>query len=500
MKRRILAARMIVGGMVGAGEILLPCSSVVAQAAPVCINNSSQADSSYIPVDHWLYPAVLRLYSLGFVNQVYLGMRPWTRAAVRQMLEQANDQMKSANADSSTGEAEGIVNALEHELATDCEAGIGPVHVESVYSAARGISGTPLHDSFHLGQTIVNDYGRPYESGFNNYTGISGYTAAYRFQIYARAEFQHAPEAEGYSAALAQTLSQIDHVTYLNSVTGLPYHQATIPQGLINSKADVRILEAYVSTHVLHHEVSFGRQDNWFGPGMGGGMAYSNNAEDVYSFRINRMEPLHVPGLSRYTGPFRYDFLIGPLKGHTAPNGVWMHAEKISFRPTRDMEFGFERTIVWGGKGHEPVTLHTFLKGFFSLTSPTDGSKDGRDDPGARFGAFDFSYRLPFARHWLTLYSDSEAHDDVSPVSNPPRGAWRPGLYLSHIPRAPRFDLRVEGVTTDPSSPRSVGGEFNYWEAVQKQAYTNQRTDLRRLDGTRGQRWSGLADLPSERK
>ena len=85
------------------------------------------------------------------------------------------------------------------------------------------------------------------------------------------------------------------------------------------------------------------------------------------------------------------------LKGHTAPNGVWMHAEKISFRPTRDMEFGFERTIVWGGKGHEPVTLHTFLKGFFSLTSPTDGSKDGRDDPGARFGAFELSYRLPFA-------------------------------------------------------------------------------------------------------
>ncbi len=34
----------------------------------------------------------------------------------------------------------------------------------------------------------------------------------------------------------------------------------------------------------------------------------------------------------------------------------------------------------------------------------------------ARFGAFDFSYRLPFLRNWLTLYSDTEAHDDVSPT------------------------------------------------------------------------------------
>ena len=45
--------------------------------------------------------------------------------------------------------------------------------------------------------------------------------------------------------------------------------------------------------------------------GLGGGMAYSNNAENIYSFRINRIEPLHIPLLSRLTGPFRYEFLVG---------------------------------------------------------------------------------------------------------------------------------------------------------------------------------------------
>ena len=42
----------------------------------------------------------------------------------------------------------------------------------------------------------------------------------------------------------------------------------------------------------LNHEISFGKQDDWLGPGLGGGMAYSNNAENIYSFRINRIEPL----------------------------------------------------------------------------------------------------------------------------------------------------------------------------------------------------------------
>ena len=95
------------------------------------------------------------------------------------------------------------------------------MRIESTYSVARAISGTPLRDSFHLGSTIVNDYGRPYENGFNNYSGVSGYATAGRFTLYVRGEFQGAPSAAGYSAALAQTLSAIDGRPILNPATGL---------------------------------------------------------------------------------------------------------------------------------------------------------------------------------------------------------------------------------------------------------------------------------------
>src|SRR5580658_4194601 len=54
---------------------------------PVC--EPSVLDSPYIPVDSWVYPAVLRLYGMGFVDDVFLGMRPYTRATLGDMADQA---------------------------------------------------------------------------------------------------------------------------------------------------------------------------------------------------------------------------------------------------------------------------------------------------------------------------------------------------------------------------------------------------------------------------
>ena len=485
-------ARAIYFASVAAGLLLIASNRLAAESpgmsgdggasapvlpAPVC--QPSKLDSPFIPVDSWVYPAVLRLYSLGFIDTVYAGMRPWTRSSTDHMLEEAGARIEDADEGPATDEAQDIYEALIEELHNDvqgpCGVHQGGSRIESIYSVARAITGTPLNDSYHLGSTIINDYGRPYANGFDNYSGASGYASAGRFLLYVRGEFQGAPSASGYSTALSQELATLDgDVNYLNTKIPIPLdRQATIPAGPIATTTDGRILEAYVSAHLFNHEVSFGKQDDWLGPGLGSGMAYSNNAENIYSFRINRTEPLHIPLLSRATGPFRYDFLIGPLKGHTYPIDPWVHVEKLSFRPTKNLELGFQRSVIWGGKDHEPVNIHTFLRSFFSLSAPNGATKNSSADPGARFGAFDFSYRLPFVRNWLTLYSDSEVHDDVSPIDAPRRASWRPGLYLSHVPGVPKLDMRVEGASTDPPVATSHGGHFMYYEDIERQGYTN---------------------------
>jgi hypothetical protein len=426
--------------------------------------------STYVPVDNWIYPALARLQALGYVDSAYLGLRPWTRLSIAHMLERSADRITSEKNDET---AQAIYFAVLREVEPDVDRGASlkspHVELESVYTVIRGIGGLPLRDSYHLGQSIVDDYGRPYESGFNNYSGFSARAEAGRFSLYWRGEFQHAPSAAGYSGPLAAFLS--------NTVDGVPFatnpRQETIPEGPIAEADDMRVMEANLSFHLLGHEISFGKDDHWLGPDAGASMLWSDNAENIYDFEINRVEPLDIPLLSRLTGPFRYDFFVGSLKGHTDPNSPWVHMEKISFKPTRNVEFGFDRMTLWGGKGHEPITLHTFLRSFFSFQNVTPAVKDSSDDPGYRVGTFDFSYRLPFLRNWVTLYTDSLVHDDVSPVSAPRRSGVHPGIYLARFPKLENLDLRVEGANTDTPSSSGDFGQFLYWEGIQRQGPTN---------------------------
>ena len=435
--------------------------------------HSDPLGSAYIPVDSWVYPAMMRLYSMGYLDTMYLSMRPYTRRSALHMLQASEDAILSSDDSSAQDLLQALLNELTDEgITSEKVAGTerGTVYgVQSVYTRVLGVAGPFLQDSFHLGQTFFNDYGRPNETGFNNITGFSTLTEQGPFSLYVRGEYQHAPSATGYSQALSATISALDAIPF----SGYNAVQATIPTGPIAAQNPFRLVEATLSYHIWGHEISGGKSDAWLGPGTGGGMAWSNNAENIYSVRINRVEPLKIPLLSRILGPVRYDFFYGSLKGHTYPNDDYVHSEMFSFQPTRDFQFGFQRTIVFGGHGHEPVTLHTFLKGFFSISDTTPSLKFSRDDPGARFTGFSFSYRLPFARNYLTLYSDSDTHDDVTPISAPRRASYRPGIYLSQVPGAKRLSLRVEGVSTDCSTLACQSGNPDYTETVQKQAYTN---------------------------
>jgi hypothetical protein len=472
---------------------------------PAALITTSAEGSTYVPMDSWIYPALDRLHALGYLDSAFLGLRPWTRLAIAHMLERSADRIDT---DTNNDEAREIYLAVLNEVQPDIDNATEINHpagqLESVYTQLRGISGTPLRDSFHLGQTIIDDYGRPYEGGFNDYTGFSARAEAGRFTLYYRGEYQNAPSAAGYSPALAIYLS--------NTIDNIPFatnpRQDTIPEGPIAAANHARLMEAVLSYHLLGHEVSFGKSDHWMGPDQGASMLWSNNAEDIYQFQIDRVEPLRIPLVSRVTGPFRYDFFVGSLKGHTDPNDPWVHVEKLSFKPTRNLELGFSRMVIWGGKGHEPITLHTFLKSFFSFQNVSAAEKLSRNDPGARFGTFDFNYRLPFLRNWVTLYSDSLVHDDVSPISAPRRAGLHAGIYLARVPGMQHLDLRVEGASTEPTShsnPYPNGpinhGQFLYVEVVQKQGPTNKgflAGDWVGREGKGGQAWLTYHLSPQE--
>lgn len=434
------------------------------------IVTTDRQGSSYIPVDSWMYPALLRLYSLGYLDTAFVSMRPWTRRSTLHMLMQTESDVRADGNPQAVQLLDSLEDALEDEPDNGGTRKRGLVYgVEQAYVGARVVGGHTLRDSWHVGQTFVNDYGRPYSTGFNTYDGVATIAEDGPFSVYVRVEYQHAPSFQGYSFAQATALSTIDEIPY----EGYNRPQDTIPEGLLPSQNNVRVLEANFSAHVYGHEISLGKSDAWIGPGLGGAMQWSNNSEGIYSFRVNRVEPLWIPYLSRVIGDIRYDFFIGSLKGHTYPNAPWAHSETISAKVFQQFEFTAQRSILFGGEGVQPVTLGTFFKGFFSVNDTTQAQKYSRDNPGARFSSVQFAWRPPLVKKYLTLYTDSTTHDDVFPLAAPRRAGWRPGIFLPRIPGAPRLDLRVEASFTDYVTSKSTFGQGNYYEIVQRQGYTN---------------------------
>jgi Capsule assembly protein Wzi/PAP2 superfamily len=412
--------------------------------------------STFVPLDSWVYPALERLAALGAVHTQFLGLRPWTRISIAGLLSEASDVLEQTDP-----EAELLYRHLRNEFSAEAELLSGgsnqSIRLESFYTRSMYISGRPLNDSFHFGQTIINDFGRPYQEGFNQVTGFTARAESGHFAYYVRGEYQHSPGAAAYPLGVRQVIAQVD----LN-----PLQPAT-PFAEVNQ---FRLLDTYVAGTFLSHQISIGKQSLRWGPGESGAMLISDNAEPFYTLRVTRTVPFSVPLL----GLLRYDAFFGRLAGHSFPPRPFVHGEKISLKPTENLELGFSRTVTFAGEGFQPLTAHTFARSFLDIGSNASASADlAQNDPGDRRSGFDFHYRIPYLRNWLSIYSDSIADDDPSPLAAPRRSAFNPGIYLSHVPKLSRLDLRVEAVSTDRPSSAATNGRFFYFNTNYHDSATN---------------------------
>jgi hypothetical protein len=432
--------------------------------------------SPYVPLDSWVYPAMERLAGFGLLNDEFMGMRPWTRSECARLVNEAADQLPNVNTES--GEVSGLIEALQREFKSDNEVpngeGAGAFRLESLYSRTEYISGLPINNGYYFAQTQINDFGRPYGEGWSTVNGFSAYATRGRWVTYVRAELQSAPGAPALPLAARETISRVDQLP--SSVIPPATPQPSVSQATL--------LDAYVGLMLSNYEFTFGKQSLWWGPGDGGPMMFSDNAEPVNMFRINRVTPLKLPSILGWLGPMRTEFFLGQFAGHElvfSPAGLvgqfgqslnpqpYIHGQKISFKPTRNFEFGVSRTTVYGGPGY-PLTWHTFLRSLFSTGNTVAGNPD---KPGDRRSGVDFTYRLPGLRDWLTFYGDGFTEDQYSPIGYADRSIWHAGLFLSRVPGVSKLDLRVEGVYSDNPLGGNLFPGYFYFNATWKDGYTN---------------------------
>jgi membrane-associated phospholipid phosphatase len=454
--------------------------------------------SPYVPLDSWIYPAVERLMAMGSIDSAFSSLRPWTRRECARLIGEADDRVNDVDA---SPEAARINSVLQAEFADELEANgrNARARMESVYVRASGISGDPLGAGTHFdfGQTVINDYGRPYESGVNAIAGFSGWAISGRWVGYVRAEYQHAPSAPPLTLGARETIAKAD---------ALPATQPATPVGTVNR---LELLDAYVGLNLENWQVTFGQQSLWWGPTEGGPMLISNNAEPIPMFRVNRVSPFQLPSILHWLGPIRIELFLGQLSGQSflqGPNGIsgsfdqnyapqpFIHGQKIAFKPTPNFEFSLSRSTVMGGPG-VPLTFGRLGKSLFTVAGgASNGLPGSANDPGDRRSGLDWQYRLPKLRNWVTFYGDAFSDDQISPIAYLDRSAISAGLYFSHIPKLPKLDLRFEGVYSDVPAGGAIGGGFFYWNTRFLNGYTNNGNLIGSWIGRDGQGAQGWAN------
>jgi len=239
------------------------------------------------------------------------------------------------------------------------------------------------------------------------------------------------------------------------------------------------VLDAYVGINFGNSLLTLGPQSLWWGPGTGGPLMLTNNAEPLNMVRLNSTSPVQVPLLSKFLGPLRYEIFLGQTDGHhfiLRPEGLqgpnlgtqpFAQGQRFSFKPTQNFEFGLTRTGLFGGTGY-PLTASYFFRTTFSAANYNVG--DARK-PGDRRSGVDVTYRVPKLRDWLTWYAEQFSEDEISPLFFPRMSAMRSGIYAARIPGLPRVDLRVEGVYTDVPNYGPGKGYF-YFNATYRDGFT----------------------------
>jgi hypothetical protein len=415
-----------------------------------------------VPLDSWVYPAMTRLAAVGYVNSAFAGQRPWTRLQCAQMLQDAADELPS-DTDSSVTPAMQLYNSLVSEFQPEIDRLDGSPNVglslDSVYAGVTAISGAPLRDSYHFGQTLVNDYGRPYAEGVNTYDGFIAHAETGPFSFIVQGEFQHAPGTPAYPLSALQAIAATDS-------TGIQ----------TNATAAVNRFHWLTSEVALtwrNTQFSFGNQSLWMGQGESGALLMSNNSEPFPMFRVQSVAPYKIPLLSAVLGPMQTEFFLGQLSGHhwevDSPSVVgpnispqpFIHGEKISFKPTQNLEIGMGVTAMFAGPGL-PFTWANFLRTYY-VHSPNPAS-----NPGKRTSELDISYRI---RNFMTMYLDAMTVDEISPIGST-RPTLNPGVYFPRLPKLPKLEFRAEGIK-EPLTPEFAPG-FVYFDARRYlNGYTN---------------------------
>ena len=148
----------------------------------------------------------------------------------------------------------------------------------------------------------------------------------------------------------------------------------------VNKRGGETLLdESYIAVALGDYSISLGSKKNWWGPGWGGSLILSTNANPIPSISIERIfsDPFESK-LLNWIGPWDLSLLLGELEHSRTRSDALFFGMRIGSRPLTNLEIGFSKTSLFCGE-NRPCGFSSFSDMLLDKT-----------DSGYNLSGFDF--------------------------------------------------------------------------------------------------------------
>jgi hypothetical protein len=386
------------------GQFLVLVTSILAVVLAVA---SAQA-STYIDINDEIYAILSRLEADGVLQSGLLSIKPLSRAEVLRLYREAE-----RNSDDKSEFIKSLVQELKQRIKPDDPQARDRWGFDEIYAKYIFTNANVEKYYYNPGPALEKEQAFNHNNDGDLYAHGSNYRAGVVFRADDEGLFSFSVNPEIRSSNDAQRII----LSKGYAVLGLP--------GV---------------------DVVAGKDAQWWGPGYHGALLMTNNAEPLSLIKLTGPEPVNLPWIFKYLGPFQYDFFASRLehdRSDFADPFFW--GLRIDFKPHPFVEIGLERTGIMGGRGR-PESLDLWFK-------TLGGSHEHGDTPEQSLGdqraGGDIKLTLPFTIQPVQFYWEHDGEENRQYFGGLPyKPADLYGFYLPRLLGFERIGFRAEAAST----------------------------------------------------
>lgn len=415
--------------LIKACYVLLLGSLLVApvSAAPVDMPAySAEKLSPNIALDSYVYVYLEKLSGLGYIPELLPGTKPYTRMqAARWLLTMDADKLASEH---TPAFVRSMVRKLNEEFAAEL-ATLRDSYPSDTFALREASVEVAHYDGDTLANLHTKSTYQPLNINNNGYRYGDGLNGSMRLRM----------EGKIGSAVLASISPRLD-----------------LRDG---EDADGDLESAYIKAALGRWEFQAGKDSMWWGQGIRGTRALTNNAEPVVGLKISTLEPMKARGLFKPLGQVGVTAFYGQMtEDRTDVQDPGLFAIRTDIQPSKNFTIGTTMTSIVGGDGRG--------LGWDDWWDFIRGENAHSNDKWNSMAGLDFRWRIPHA-NGSQLYGEIYGEDQARAlgfIPTPSKTSELVGLYIPRLTAGGDWDAALEYARTGPDW---------YWHGVYDEGYVN---------------------------